>query len=208
MHAHPIGCPWAPRATLPIYTFLFILCSWQTRSSGQVKLRGQCRVRPSVSLTYDLAGVSWASTGHVWTRDTIAGDQRSAIACVRINVSTNASHLYDLCPTAGRTPLLPDRRCARRRRSRPYRWVQGFSRNRDRHSIFSQKKGTFDDFPLSIRLTKITLVWFCYGNLAEIILFLFIIKTFIVITVRKITDLAFEHTELSTCSIKELTYVF
>lgn len=127
--------PWAPRANLPIYTFLYLLCSWQTRSSGvQVKSWGQCRVRPSVSLIYVLAGVSWASTGHVRTRDTTAGDRRPAIACVRINdVTTNASHLYDLCPTAGRTPPLPDRRCARRRRSRPYRWVRGLPRDRDRH---------------------------------------------------------------------------
>lgn len=97
----------------------------------QVKSRGQCRVRPSILPTNDLAGVTWVLTGYVLTRDIIAGDR--ATVCVRINdVTTNASHLYDLCLTAEGTLLPPDRRCARQRRSRRYRWVREGSRALDR----------------------------------------------------------------------------
>lgn len=106
------------------HSYLYCALGRRDRRGCKSNPRGQCRVRPLVSLTYDLAGVSWATTGHVRTRDTTADVRQSATACVRINdVTTNASRLYDLCPTAGRTPPLPDRRCAPRRRSRPHQWV-------------------------------------------------------------------------------------
>jgi len=166
------------------YAPLAPLCSWQTRLSGvQVKSRGQCRVRPSVSLTYDLAGVSWASTGHVLTRDTTAGDRRFTIVCVRINdVTTNAFHLYDLCPIAARTPLLPDYRCALRQRSHPYRWVDEPARESKLWSTSNPDDTggsmSFYVFPLSLCHSNrdhsgLFLVWLRYENLKAEIIFCF-----------------------------------